>query len=253
VRQMLNHAVDWGYLIDNPAKKVRYPSLPKGDKQMEENVLHPSNVRLFLGHVPEKWKPFFLVAIVGGMRIGELIAMKWGNLDWNRGQYFVRESWHRPKKGRPAYLDEPKTESSIAPVDLTPICLDALKVHQANQTAEKLKSGESYDDQDLIFSTAIGGLLHDINIVQRVFKPALKEAGLRTAMRFHDLRHTTASLLIDQGESPKYVQKQLRHASIDITFDRYGHLFPDTNKEAAQRLDDALFGNKSLRLKGLAV
>ena len=248
VRQMLNHAVDWGYLVNNPAKKVRYPSLPKGDKQMEENVLEPANVRLFLEHAPEKWKPFFLVAIVGGMRIGELIAMKWGNLDWNRGQYFVRETWHRPKKGRPAYLDEPKTVSSIAPVDLTPICLDAVKVHQSRQAAEKLKAGEKYQDQDLIFATVTGGLLHDINIVQRVFKPALKGAGLRTAMRFHDLRHTTASLLIDQGESPKYVQKQLRHASIDITFDRYGHLFPDTNKEAAKRLDAALFGKNSVVL-----
>lgn len=78
-----------------------------------------------------------------------------------------------------------------------------------------------------------------------MFKPALKAGGIRSdknLIRFHDLRHTCASLLIAQGESPKYVQKQLRHASIDITFDRYGHLFPDTNKEVSRRLDATLFG-----------
>ena len=138
---------------------------------------------------------------------------------------------------------------AFEPVDLTPTCQAALRAHESNQAADRLKAGEKYQKQDLIFATATGGLLHDINIVQRVFKPTLKAAGLPTSMRFHDLRHTCASLLIDQGESPKYVQKQMRHASIEITFDTYGHLYPDANKEAAQRLDDALFGNKSLELK----
>jgi integrase len=107
----------------------------------------------------------------------------------------------------------------------------------------KLKVGEEYEDQDLIFASDTGSHLHDSNVTKRVFKPALTEAGLRI-IRFHDLRHTCASLLIAQGESPKYVQKQMRHASIEITFDRYGHLFPDENKEAAKRLDETLFGTK---------
>ena len=68
-------------------------------------------------------------------------------------------------------------------------------------------------------------------------------AGLRR-IRFHDLRHTCASLLISLGESPKYIQKQLRHGSIEMTFDRYGHLFPDTNKETSKRVDAALFGDR---------
>ena len=243
VRQMLNHAVDWGYLRNNPAKKIRYPKLPKGDAEMVANILSPAEVRAFMAVVPEKWQAFFLVAITTGMRIGELIAMKWGNLDWNRSQYFVRENWTRPTKDRPAGFGPPKSESSISPVDLIPTCLEALRAHQRLQAAEKLNAGEKYLDQDLIFTIPTGGPLFDVNVVSRVFKPLLKKAGLRTALRFHDLRHTCASLLIDQGESPKYIQKQLRHASIDITFDRYGHLFPDTNKEAARRLDERLFGS----------
>jgi integrase len=76
-----------------------------------------------------------------------------------------------------------------------------------------------------------------------VLEPALDGAGLRT-IRFHDLRHTCAALLINQGESPKYIQKQLRHASIEMTFDTYGHLFPEAAQEAVQRLDGVLFAEK---------
>jgi len=104
-----------------------------------------------------------------------------------------------------------------------------------------LEAGEKYHNQGLVFDTATGGPLNDINVAARVFHPTLTAPGLRTR-RFHDLRHTIASLLIHQGESPKYVQKQLRHASIEMTFDIYGHLFPDENQAAAKRLDEALFG-----------
>ena len=93
VRQMLNHAVDWEYLRTNPANKVRYPKKEKKakkEKKMEEMVFSPNEVLLFLDQVPEKWYAFFLVAITTGLRIGELIAMKWGNIKWTEGQYCVR-------------------------------------------------------------------------------------------------------------------------------------------------------------------
>jgi len=175
--------------------------------------------------------------------------MRWKNLNTDTGQYFVKETWLRPRAGQKAAFDEPKTESSIAPVDLTPTCLNALMEHRRRQAEIKLKAGEDYQDQDLIFATALGKPLHDRNVVTRIFHPALRAAGLRV-IRFHDLRHTCASLLIDQAENPKYVQKQLRHASIQVTFDRYGHLFPDVNQAAASRLDEALFGNQIQVLQG---
>ena len=170
--------------------------------------------------------------------------MKWRNLDWNRGQYFVKETFLRPRGGHPACMAEPKTDSSMAPVDLTPSCLDALRHHRARQNEEKLRAGDKYQDQDLIFATPLGTWVHPSNTTNRVFHPTLKAAGIRQ-IRFHDLRHTCASLLIAQNESPKYIQTQLRHASFEMTFDRYGHLFPDSNKEAASRLDQAIFGGAS--------
>jgi len=80
---MLNHAIDWGYLRENPANKVRNPRVPR--KEMD--FLTTEEIGVFLNHVPAPWFPFFLTAIVSGMRFGELMAMKWGNLDWKRGQY----------------------------------------------------------------------------------------------------------------------------------------------------------------------
>jgi len=239
LRQMLNHAIDWGYVRENPTKKVRNPKKPKKDM----DCLTPEEVGVFLSHVPDKWYPFMLTIVFTGMRIGELIAMKWGNLDWNKGQYFVKETWLRPRGGHPAGIAEPKTDASIAPVDLTPVLLDTLKQHRTRQNEEKLKA-EKYHNQDSIFATPIGTWVDPWNITKRVFHPALKSAGLRQ-IRFHDLRHTCASLLTAQNESPKYIQTHLRHASIEMTFDRYGHLFPDSNREAVSRLDETIFGRVS--------
>ena len=240
LRQMLDHAIDWGYIRTNPAKKVRNPRIPRRDM----DCLTSEEGGVFLNHVPDKWYPFFLTAIVTALRAGELIGMKWRNLDWNRGQYFVKETFLRPRGGHPACMAEPKTDSSMAPVDLTPSCLDALRHHRARQNEEKLQAGDKYQNQDLIFATPLGTWVHPSNTTNRVFHPTLKAAGIRQ-IRFHDLRHTCASLLIAQNESPKYIQTQLRHASFEMTFDRYGHLFPDSNKEAASRLDQAIFGGAS--------
>ena len=237
LRQMMDHAIDWGYLRSNPAKKIRNPKIPRRDM----DCLSPEEVRLFLRHVPERWYPFMMTAIVTGLRIGELIAMKWSNLDWNTGRYFVKSTWLRPRGGVPARIDEPKTDASIAAVDLTPSCLEALKRHRARQSEERLQAGEKYQNEDLVFATPLGTYVDPWNITKRVLKPALTAAGIRT-IRFHDLRHTCASLLISKNVSPKYIQKQLRHSSIEMTFDRYGHLFPESNMEAVAKLEDAIGG-----------
>jgi integrase len=239
LRQMLDHACDWGYLRSNPAAKVKNPKIPR----REQDAYSPEEVRRFLEKLPENWYAFFICSVVGGLRVGEVIAMKWQNVDWERGQYFVKESWSRPQGGRPGHFSTPKTEASIAPVDLTPSCLEALRAHRKLQSEEKLKTGGQYPDHDLVFATAKGMPLSDGNLTRRIFSPTLTEANLRR-IRLHDLRHTCASLLIAQNESPKYIQKQMRHSSIQVTFDTYGHLFPDTNREASKRLDSTIFGKQ---------
>ncbi|MBD3219588.1 MAG: tyrosine-type recombinase/integrase, partial [candidate division Zixibacteria bacterium] len=100
-------------------------------------------------------------------------------------------------------------------------------------------------EQELVFSNANGLPLDPENLIKREFHPALDRAGLRR-IRFHDLRHTYASLLISQGENIKFIQSQLGHASATTTLDRYGHLMPNLDNDAARRLDKTVFG-KSVR------
>lgn len=95
-----------------------------------------------------------------------------------------------------------------------------------------------------MFCTETGSIIDDANLRHRVFEPALERAGLRR-IRIHDLRHTFASLLINQGEKLKYVQQQLGHASITTTVDRYGHLMPDAHIGASKKLDATVFGTES--------
>ena len=123
--------------------------------------------------------------------------------------------------------------------------LEALQKHRKRQAEERLKEGANYQDHDLIFCQANGRPLDPNNLVKRKFRWALKEAGLRTTLRFHDLRHTCAALLIAQGESPKYIQRQLRHASITTTLNVYGHLMPEVHQKAGQKLDAVLFGTSA--------
>ena len=235
LRQVLQHAVEWNYLRENPALSVKYPTIAK----REMDCLKPDEVHALLRALPGKDQIFFYIAITTGLRMGELLAMKWSNISWNDGRYFVRENLARAKGSFKGGLTTPKTTLSAQSVDLTPYCISLLKKHERLQAEEKLTAGHGYVDQDLIFATSTGTPLDPRNVVRRRFHTGLKAAGLRH-IRFHDLRHTCASLLINQGVTPKYIQRQLRHSSIDTTFDRYGHLFPETSRKAVEGLDNTI-------------
>lgn len=231
LKRMFKHAIRWGYLSENPAQYVEKPKVIR--KEMD--FLNKTEVNLFLDAVPFDFYTLFFMDIFTGLRRGELFAAKWGNVDWNRGQYFVKENLFRGK------FIEPKSSYSKAPVNLSPMLLEALHRHKAQQNQNKLSLGSEYHDVDLIFCQKNGKPLEPRSVVRLVFNPALKKAGIRQ-IRFHDLRHTFAALLIDQGENMKYISSQLRHASIRTTLDLYGHLMPEVNREAAQRLDRSVFG-----------
>ena len=231
---MLGHAVDWGYLRKNPALKVKHPTVNRGEME----AFSPGDTSKMLRFAHGPWYTLLLVAVTTGLRRGELLSVKWSNVDWDSGRYFVKETLLRSEDGKPTF-GSPKTRASIASVDLTPACLSALKEHRKAQAEAILAAGQEYIDLDLVFASSKGTPLNPSNVVRRIFHPTLKKAGLRR-IRFHDLRHTCASLLIAQGESPKYIQRQLRHASVQMTFDTYGHLFPEMGREAAARLDVAL-------------
>jgi integrase len=223
LKGMLKQAVEWDYLRVNPAQNVKAPRR----EHVEMDALTPDEIHTFLAALAPEWRPLFFTAIFTGMRLGELLALQWSDVDWRGGTIRVRRSvWQ-------GQFQDPKTRNAVRTIGMSPRLRTVLMEH---------KLDAPWSEHDLVFCTADGGLLDDANLRHRVFEPSLRVAGLRK-IRIHDLRHTFASLLINQGENLKYVQQQLGHASITTTVDRYGHLMPDAHVGASQRLDATVFGN----------
>ncbi len=158
-------------------------------------------------------------------------------MDLEEGVVRVRRTLTR-HKGR-LLLGEPKTKRSRRTVRVSETAVEALTKHQARQVGEKKHLGELYRDQGLVFATQRGTLVNPTNLRKRSFKPLLKKAGL-PAIRFHDLRHTCATLLLSKNVNPKIVSEMMGHATIAITLDTYSHVLPNMQESAARALEDTL-------------
>jgi integrase len=154
------------------------------------------------------------------------LGLKWGDIDWANCQINIQRTFN---KGR---FFSTKTKTSNRKVDLGPTVITELK---------KWKLACPKNELGLVFPNEAGEAINYSNMVQRHFFPALREAALRR-IRFHDLRHTYASLLIEQGENIKYIQNQMGHSSPMVTLNVYAHLMKPTNQEAACRLENTIFG-----------
>jgi len=232
LKSMLKRAVILGYIHENPAQYVERPKV----EEKEMDFLTQEEIELFLNNVTPRFRPLFTTAVMTGLRRGELLGLQWGDVDWNGGCIHVRRSMYK------GMFITPKSSSSRRAVTLSPELAKCLKVH-------KIACPPSKDD--LVFCSEVGTPLDADNLIHREFLPALRRAGLRK-IRFHDLRHTFTALLIATGENPKYIQQQLGHASIQTTMDRYGHLMPESHREAGDRLDQFIFGEASEQKKAQA-
>jgi integrase len=168
---------------------------------------------------------------------GELLGLRWQDADLDEGFLEVRRALVAAKGG-PAFV-EPKTAKGKRRVRLTPVAVEALKRHKAAQNEERLLLGGLWRDDALVFPSQIGTPMDPNNLVNRSFKLLLKRAGL-PQIRFQDLRHTFATLMLKGGEHPKIVQEILGHANISITLDTYSHVLPDMQDGAVSRLGTML-------------
>jgi integrase len=160
------------------------------------------------------------------MRLGELLGLKWRDIDWNGKFIRVERSYKR------GHFDKTKTGRTRR-VDISDQLEAALKELLTERKKDAMKAGSP---APLAFVFQRDGQPMEQNYIRRIYKRVLAKAGIRD-MRFHDIRHTYASLLLSQGESPVYVKEQLGHQSIQITVDVYGHLIPSSNRGAVNRLD----------------
>jgi len=223
LKEMFKHAVAWGYIKRDPSLYVKRPRV-----EMEEmDFFTPEELRIFLGNVNPNHYALFLTAVMTGMRRGELLALQWGDIDWNSDQISIRRSIYKGE------FVNPKSKNAIRRIVISPILRQALEQHRLIGRKSEF---------DLIFPNEIGLPLNPENLIKREFHSALDRAGLRR-IRFHDLRHSYASILISQGENIKFIQSQLGHSSAKTTLDRYGHLMPNLENDAARRLDKTVFGS----------
>ena len=179
----------------------------------------------------------YVLAVHTGMRQGELLGLKWGDVDLESGVIRIRRTLTR-NKGR-LVLGEPKTKCSRRTVRLTDKAVQALREHLERQMEEMKRRGDLYQDQGFIFTTGAATPVDPSHLRKRYFAPLLKKAGL-PCIRFHDLRHTCATLLLSRNVHVKYVQELLGHATVAITLNTYSHVIPGMGDQTARAMEDAL-------------
>lgn len=204
---------------------------------IDANILSPAEVQRLLaaaepGHrkrdgslKSNNYALLIKTAIFTGIRSGELRGLQWGDIDWQCHQLHVRRSW---KEGT---FHQPKTQASIRRLDLPKFLVSELREW-------RLACPKGADD--LIFPNLAGRPMSNANLLQRGFYPALRRAGLRK-IRFHDLRHTFASLLIANGEDIVRVSRLLGHSSPTVTLNVYSHMLPQEHYGSADRLAALVF------------
>ena len=176
------------------------------------------------------------MAVTAGLRRGELQGLRWDDLDLEAGTLQVRRTLSEPKGG---YIFEAPKSGKGRNIRLTNRATAALREHRKRQLEERMERGALWQDHGLVFPSTVGTPLLGGNL-NRAFKATLQRADLPKSTRFHDLRHTCATLLLRQGVNPKYVQELLGHADISLTLNVYSHVLPDMGDAAAGAMDAAL-------------
>lgn len=229
LRRALKQAVRDGLIPRNPCDAVVAPRVPDPeihplDAAQAATLLEAA--KTFRGG---RTYPIMATALGTGMRLGELLGLSWDDVDLDGGTIHVRFTLE--EAGGKLTRREPKTAKARRKIDLPTFVVEVLWQQKRSQLAAGLAAC------DLVFPTSTGKPQHRATFHAKHYKPLLAEAGL-PPIRFHDLRHSSATLLLSQGVHPKVVQERLGHSQISITLDTYSHVLPGLQEEAARRLND---------------
>jgi len=230
----LNDAMKLGLISRNP-DGLTNPPKPMA-KEMSFFDEGQAQKFLFSAHDDPNFAIFHM-AIAAGLRQAELLGLKWSDLFWEK-MYLQVQRQVTKKRGGGYEFTSPKTRSGTRRVDLGKMTIKILREHQQAQFQKTKVAGDNWQDQDLIFTSKIGTPTDRDNL-RKQFKKLLRKAGLPD-IRFHDLRHTAASLMLNSGVPVIVVSKRLGHARPSITLDIYGHLIPSKQQEAAAIMDEIL-------------
>jgi integrase len=228
LHKALEQAQSDGLVARNAAKGIKAPR----PKKKEIPPLTPEQARALLEAARgNRFEALFVLALHCGLREGELLGLKWDDVDLKASTLRVRRTLSETRNGP---IFEPPKNGKGRNVPLTGAAVEALRDHLARQMQE---IGDEYADKRLVFASKTGNPMSASNVVNRHFRPLLKRAGL-ARIRLHDLRHTCATLLLIKGVHPKYVQELLGHANISITLDTYSHVIPGMGNQTVDAMEE---------------
>ena len=238
LRKALSDAERLGLVGRNAAASARAPS----DDRTEYRTWSSDELRTFLDAVADdRLFAAYVLLITTGMRRGEVLGLRWFDLDLDDGSLSVKNTWTTTAGG--VRVDgPPKTVKSRRQVFLDPATVDALRAHRARQNEERLAAGPAWDtDCKYVFTDEIGGRF-DPETFSKLFRRHTASAGL-PEIRLHDLRHSYATLALKAGVHPKVVSEQLGHATVGITLDLYSHVTPSIARDAANVVASRILGD----------
>jgi integrase len=222
------------------AQRVFDPPLSPAAGKEEVRPLSPEQTKRFLEAASgERFEALYVLAIHTGLRQGELLGLRWEDVDLEAGTLCVKHTLSGAEEGRPV-LGTPKTTKSRRTVGLTGTAVEALRRHRALQDEERSRMGPLWHNTGLVFRSTTSTPVNRHNLMNRSFRPLFEKAGLPQSTRFHDLRHTAASLLFSRGTHPKLVQEALDHSTIAVTLDVYSHMIPGMGEQVVKAMEDAL-------------
>ena len=228
----LKQAVDWGLLVKNPADSVKAPKVEKTKMQTFDMAQTARAIELVR---PSRMFIPTLLALLGGLRRGEVAALRWKNVDLTAGSLSVVQS--AEQTGNVVRYKEPKS-GKTRNVALTATMIEELRAWRLKQAQEFLRLGMRPEDETFVCTQA-DGCPHMPNNLTHRWSLIIAGSDLPT-IRFHDLRHTHATLLLSQGVHPKVASERLGHSKIGITLDLYSHVLPGMQEDAVAKVDAAL-------------
>jgi integrase len=247
LRHALDQAMKWDLVSRNVAKLVDAPRM----QRREMTALDQAQARCFLDAASgERLEALYSVALSMGLREGEALALRWSDIDFERRQLSICQTLQRMggkrfgESGKSKLVfQEPKTDRSRRTLHLPETIVLALRRHRTAQLHERLLAGSRWCDHGLVFPNTIGNPLEPRDAVAD-FKRILAKAGLPACIRFHDLRHSAASLLLAQGVQLRAIMELLGHSSIALTANTYSHILPSVMQDMAEKMDAVLGGSR---------
>ncbi|WP_374712963.1 tyrosine-type recombinase/integrase [Symbiobacterium terraclitae] len=233
LRKALGQAVRWGIIPRNPTDAVDAPKPARKDMR----VLAREQIQALMGVLEgDALGPLYLLALYTGCRRGELVALRWQDVDLDNA--LIRITRTAQLVDYEVRWSEPKTARSRRVIALPDAAVEMLRRHRKRQLEERIAKGGDYEDQGLVFAQSDGRPWNPSHVTQH-WAVVLERAGL-PHVRLHDLRHTHATLLLEAGVHPKVVSERLGHSTTTLTLDVYSHVMPSMQREAAAAIDDAL-------------